>query len=109
MKEFDIVYKREEISDNLKIYDEAITVTITLAEYRFLVEERQRFECELLKLNDVIADLQMKYEGMKDKYYELQNKNSVCELVPQTASLSTTFERKSSKSVTKTRSDNNAR
>jgi predicted nucleic acid-binding Zn-ribbon protein len=102
MKEFDIVYKQEEINDKYKTYNEAITVTITLAEYRFLVEERQRFECELLKLNDVIADLQMKYEDMKNKCYELQNKKFGCEPTLQTASLPTTV-----RSEPKVRSDNN--
>ena len=50
MKEFDIVYKQEEISDNFKTCNEAITLTITLAEYRYLVEENTRLNCENLRL-----------------------------------------------------------
>lgn len=102
MKEFDIVYKQEEINDKYKTYNESITITITLAEYRFLVEERQRFECELFKLNDEIANLQMKCKGMEEKYYELQNKKFGCEPTLQTASLPTTV-----RSEPKARSDTN--
>ena len=87
MKEFSIFYKQEEINDKIKTYNEAMTVTITLAEYRFLVEERQRLEYELFKLNDVIADLQMKYEGLKEKYYKLQDNKSGYGDISQTASL----------------------
>lgn len=50
----DEVYKRngEEHSE------EPIMVTITLAEYRSLIEENARFQCDISRLNDIIYQLE---------------------------------------------------
>ena len=38
--------------------NEQIMVTITLAEYRSLVEENARFQCDISRLNEIIYQLE---------------------------------------------------
>ena len=65
MYEFDVAYKKEEINDNCKITNEAITVTITLGEYRCLVSENVRLNCDNTRLYEKLNEKDREIEELK--------------------------------------------
>ena len=60
MNEFDIFFTQEEITDKCKTYNETLKVTITLGEYRNLVSENARLQCENYRLNDRLYETEEK-------------------------------------------------
>lgn len=67
MYEFDVAYKKEEINDNCKTTNEAITVTITLGEYRYLVSDNARLNFENTRLCEKLNEKYKEIEGLKRK------------------------------------------
>ena len=67
MFEFDVVYKQEDINDKCKTINEPITVTITLGEYRMLVTENTRLNCQNVSLYEQLGEANRKIEELLNK------------------------------------------
>ena len=67
MYEYDYFSNQEEIDDKYKTTNEAITITITLGEYRMLVSTNARLDCQNIRLLEQLDEANRKIEELKNQ------------------------------------------